>query len=204
MEKIKNRLRIPDPIIRKTYWDVTKSGKVVELCIRPSIDANPEEYRLGTIQIGRIISYIQSLAAVSNTSPQIQLFPNLAENQLAATIYWPALLSSSVPKLEDVSSGKHSLTADELTKICSHYNLFTKELPHDEAGTTRTYHILSRSNQPFIWLKVGQFIQELSERSNINTEHNPYINILRPERLETPEGKVPVYPQAEVKLPSGS
>ena len=87
MDKIRNKLSITDDILPVCYWDITKSGKVLELRVKPSIDQQPAKFRLGIIQIGRIISRIQTLAEQSGSQPQIQLFPNLSENQLAATVY---------------------------------------------------------------------------------------------------------------------
>ena len=201
MEKIKNRLKITDTIIPETYRDINRSGKVIELHIRPSIDSQPKEYRLGTIQIGRIISLIQSIAEVSDVTPQIQLFPNLAENQLAATVYWPDLLAGNIVKPPANLSQKQKLTETELNRICSHYNLFAEKKPTPVKDSLIRYRILSRSNQPFIWLKVGQFIQELKEHLDIDLPLQSYIKIVRPEKTETPNDNVPLYPQLEIDIP---
>lgn len=200
MEKIKNRLKITDSIIPETYWDITRSGKVLELHIRPSIDSQPEEYRLGTIQIGRVISLIQSMAVESDVVPQIQLFPNLAENQLAATIYWPDLLTENVKKPPISPSQKQRFTETDLNRMSSHYNLFAEKKSVSDEDTMIRYEVLSRSNQPFIWLKVGQFIQELKEHQDIDSPIQSHVKILRPVKTQTQKDNVPIYPQLEIKI----
>lgn len=162
MDKINSKFQVSDSVIPGKYWDVTKSGKVLELRVRPTIDQKPEKYRLGVIQIGRIISRIQSLAETSDSSPQIQLFPNLAESQLVATVYCPDLLESK-PQETHKSVTDITITPSDIEELAAHYNLYTDK--EDEATSkTQVLHIVSHSNQPFIWLKVGQFIQDLTER----------------------------------------
>lgn len=165
MNKIENKLQITDSVIPETYWDMTKSGKVLEFRVRPTIDQQPAKYRLGVIQIGRIISRIQSLVIDSDPSPQIQLFPNLAENQLVATVYCPELLEE-IPQEIKKDFVHSAISVADIEQLASHYNLYTDKSASDQTvrNTEQILHIVSHSNQPFIWLKVGQFIQDLTDR----------------------------------------
>lgn len=165
MDKINSKFQISDSVIPGTYWDVTKSGKVLELRVRPTIDKKPEKYRLGVIQIGRIISRIQSLAEISDSSPQIQLFPNLAESQLVATVYCPDLLESK-PQETHENVTDTTITPSDIEELAAHYNLYAEKNDDKQSATStvQVLHIVSHSNQPFIWLKVGQFIQDLTDR----------------------------------------
>lgn len=165
MDKINSKLQISDPVIPGKFWDVTKSGKVLELRVRPTIDQKPEKYRLGVIQIGRVISRIQSLSEHSQSSPQIQLFPNLAENQLVATVYWPGLLED-IPQEDQISVTNSTISTTDIEQLAAHYNLNIDKSTNDQSAldTRNILHIVSHSNQPFIWLKVGQFIQDLTDR----------------------------------------
>lgn len=165
MDKINSKLQISDPVIPGKFWDITKSGKVLELRVRPTIDQKPEKYRLGVIQIGRVISRIQSLSEHSQSSPQIQLFPNLAENQLVATVYWPGLLED-IPQEDQISVTNSTISTTDIEQLAAHYNLNIDKSTNDQSAldTRNILHIVSHSNQPFIWLKVGQFIQDLTDR----------------------------------------
>lgn len=169
MYRIKDRLRISDRIIPNSYWEETVSGKVLELRVRPSLDKNPENYRLGVIQIGRIIAKIQLLKNNADTSPQIQLFPNLAENQLAATIYWPELLTSAKLNVS-ASPGVEEVSEKKLKKVINQFN-FNIRLHEDStknSESTTILGVLSSSNQPFVWLKVGQMVQHLVEQFSLS------------------------------------
>ena len=177
MDKIRSKLAIKDTILPTPYWDVTKSGKVLELRVKPSIDQQPDKYRLGVIQIGRIISRIQTLANQSGTQPQIQLFPNLSENRLAATVYWPGFLEG-LRKTEPEAIHRTTLSDVDIQTIAKHYD-FTitadQSLASDDESRS-AYFVMSKSNQPFIWLKLGQFIQDLTEQVE-SVSSNSYLTI---------------------------
>lgn len=165
MDKIKSKLSIKDSILPTAYWDMTKSGKVLELRVKPTIDREPAKYRLGVIQIGRIISRIETMAEQSGSQPQIQLFPNLSENRLAATVYWPGFaegIKTETPK----EIRRTPLSDASIRVIAKNYDLAItpdESLASDD-GRNSVYYIVSTSNQPFIWLKLGQFIQDLKNQ----------------------------------------
>lgn len=165
MDKIRNKLKLTDDILPVPYWDITKSGKVLELRVKPSIDRQPGKYRLGVIQIGRVISRIQTLAEQSGSKPQIQLFPNLTENQLAATVFWPGF-PEAIRRAESQEIHHSPLSDTDITTIARHYDftLSTDQSLTSDDGTNTVLYIVSRSNQPFVWLKLGQFIQEIKEQ----------------------------------------
>lgn len=193
MYRIKDRLQISDRIIPNSYWEETVSGKVLELRVRPSLDKNPGNYRLGVIQIGRVIAKIQLLEKAADTSPQIQLFPNLVENQLAATIYWPELLTFAKPDV-DTSPGVEVVSEEKLIKIAHQFNFSIQhqDVSSDSSDSNTILGVLSSSNQPFIWLKVGQMVQQLIERfgpsfkvGSLNIKIIPFGNYQVHEKLNT-------------------
>jgi len=165
LNKIKNKLSIKDRIIPVDYWQVTISGKVLELRVTPSFDQDPANYRLGVIQIGRIIYRIKSIQEKSSTKPRINLFPNLSENQLAATIFWPQLLKSHV-HLSPGRGAQKTISVSNIRELANKYNMFLKKQPaesmeHQKDENKYCYALLTYTNQPFVWLKLGQFIEEL-------------------------------------------
>jgi len=167
MDKIRSKLSIKDSILPTPYWDITKSGKVLELRVKPTIDREPAKYRLGVVQIGRIISRIETMAEQSGSKPQIQLFPNLSENTLAATVYWPGFeegMKSNTPK----ENRRTPLSDAGIRVLAKNYDLaiVPDEALASDDETNSVYFIVSTSNQPFIWLKLGQFIQNLKNQFN--------------------------------------
>lgn len=204
MDKIRNKLNISDSILPETYWDVTKSGKVLELRVRPSIDQAPGKYRLGIIQIGRIISRIQTLAGQAGAQPQIQLFPNLAENQLVATVFWPGFLDNLT---SEIAAHPHPspFTLKQIKQIAEHYGLKLSSGRTDsfEDSDGNTYYVRSITNQPFIWLKLGQFIQELTEQTDISdSRYSLSIEVLTPCAPEQhSSSQMHRYRQAKISVP---
>jgi hypothetical protein len=206
LNRIKNNLSIKDRIIPVDYWQVTKSGKVLELRVTQSIDRDPKKYRLGIIQIGRIIYRINSFETRGSTKPRIQQFPNLSENQLAAIIYWPQLLKSEVD-FTSLPTAQAEVTLPFISELAGKYNLSVKEQTstggiksHQKNNKKSCYELSTVANQPFAWLKLGQFIEELKcctdshqqfslddilllngEKSSHKTEHesvNSYLQAL--------------------------
>ncbi len=199
MQDIKNRIRIRDQILKADYWKVSRSGKVLELRVVDDIDTNPEKYRLGIIQIGRIIYKFESFAKNKVSKPQIQLFPNLTEDKLAATVYWPEFLSSTI-HINPLTGTRKNLTLKTLQSISEKYNLSVKSRDSD-SGSVNDVELWSASNQPFIWLKAGQFIHELIEGYNLNTESiNKYIEIISPVGVMA-DKKKSGYHQINVSIP---
>jgi hypothetical protein len=192
-----------------SYWDVTKSGKVLELRVRPSIDREPGKYRIGIIQIGRIISRLQKLAKHAGSKPQIQLFPNLAENQLAATVYWPDFLED-MPYEKTQNKNLPLLSDRKIEKIAEHYDFAlisnNSGASEDEVQVRITYFVLSKSNQPFIWLKLGQFIHDVTDHTKTSDAHEKCsIEVLTAFTPETHSPKRMVsYKQAKVTLNSSA
>lgn len=155
------------------------------------MDTDPGCYRLGIIQIGRIISRIRSMSCKDGTRPQINLFPNLSETQLAATIYWPEFLQA-VPYRHDEHDMQSSITEKQLRNVAKKYNLSFVPVFNLKSGKPddrRAYTIVSHSNQPFAWLKVGQFIQELSDLGTHSLQRGNLVFEILPAAL--PEGTRP-------------
>ncbi|NBC64088.1 MAG: hypothetical protein GVY07_00320 [Bacteroidetes bacterium] len=161
MKNIIKKLEINDPVIPGTFWQITQSGKVLELRVTAHMERNPDHYRFGVIQIGRIIQKLKSYADCTRSTPQIQLFPNLNEKQLAATVYWPEFFSTHIQ--DSTPSHSTSEFQSALFKIARKHRFKTETHEiRDSAGKhTLVISILSCSNQPFIWLKTGTFIEEL-------------------------------------------
>lgn len=182
MDKIRNKLKLSDEILPVPYWNITRSGKVLELRVKPSIDSQPDIYRLGVIQIGRIISRIQTLSKQSGSRPQIQLFPNLTENQLAATVFWPGF-SEALKRVESEEVHRTPISDEEIKAIAGHYDLTlsTIDTLSSDDETQTALCVSSKSNQPFVWLKMGQFIQELTEQVEASpSAYDLTIEILTP------------------------
>lgn len=205
MHNIKARIGIKDRILTDSYWQVSRSGKVLEFSVVESIDTNPEIYRLGIIQIGRIIYKFESFAKNKVSKPQIQLFPNLTEGKLAATIYWPDFLSSTV-QFNPEPGTKRALTVESLRALSEKYSLSmrfqgSESSTINDCGSKTHVDLWSASNQPFIWLKTGQLIEELMLRFDLSfNSAEEIIKIITPARI-WPFNDKSGYLQMEVSIP---
>ncbi len=206
MNRIKNNLNVKDQITPHDYWQVSRSGKVLELRVTPSIDKNPNHYRLGVIQIGRIIQRIKSLESQSKTEPQIHSFPNLAENQLAATIYWPQLLNTDI-HITPQKKGSEPCSPAFLCTLLNKYSLILKKdfpeitLLQNNQELSR-FSLLSHTNQPFVWLKLGQFIQEFKETASCGHQISvKNVKLDKPGKSETNNSSDNLFLQAHLHLP---
>lgn len=206
MNRIKNNLCVKDRIIPHDYWQISRSGKVLELRVTSAIDQDPIHYRLGVIQIGRIIYKIKSFESQDKTEPRIQLFPNLAENQLVATIYWPQLLSSDIqiiPQKKKIEPYSDIF----LRMLLKKYSLILKKpsrelTPLQKKQDRRWFALLSKTNQPFIWLKLGQFIEELKHSAVSDPQFSlEDVELIKSDRSKTNNPSHKLFLQAFLNLP---
>lgn len=199
MTNLKSKFTIYSPVIPTEYWSISKTGKVLEFNVTAHIEINPEQYRLGVIQIGQIIRIIQLFAQKKNADPQIQVFPNLAEDQLVATIYWPELLNREYFNLKKTQEIKYP-PVSTIRSIAKEYR-FTV---HGPASQNRLLDnellICTSSNQPFVWLKMGQFIEDLMATADSSSIENQE-GILRVIEMEEHNVDLKLYPQIAVKVP---
>lgn len=178
MKNITKKLEINDPVIPGTFWQITQSGKVLELRVTAHIERSPDHYRFGVIQIGRIIQKLKSYAGCTTSRPQIQLFPNLNEKQLAATVYWPEFFSTHIQECTPPHSKREFKPA--LFKLARKHRFKTETRKTREATEKRrlVISILSCSNQPFVWLKTGTFVEELSMAAgSLSADFSRIVNL---------------------------
>ncbi len=171
-------------------WDYRISGNLLELSVNPDYADNPEEYRMAVIQTGRILQSIDHHAHLAGQESQIQSFPNIEASQLVAMVRLHRLYGSSDGK--STSNGKKidaKIPLSTLMKsISSHYGLFF----HNHNGSAvqeihalfesdnqkieqpgRFYSLCTTMDNPFLWLRVGQWI----ERVNQLLEENNSVTI---------------------------
>ncbi|REL33209.1 hypothetical protein DYD21_13225 [Rhodohalobacter sp. SW132] len=199
MTSLKNKLLLNTHVIPADFWNVSKAGKTLEFSVTAHIDINPADYRQGVIQIGQIIRRIEQFARVKNAAPKIQLFPNLAEDQLAATVFWPELLSGGAVTLPKKQPGCLP-PPSKIQSIAKVYRFTLKKTDQDKGVNSNKWVVCSSSNQPFIWLKLGQFIEHLSETDKGITIGNlaDLIEILEPEGQKQ---KTDLYTQLAIYIP---
>lgn len=168
MQKI---ITATDTVFPEKYWQLTRAGKIFELHTTSTIDHKPDHYRLGVIQIGQIIQKIRTQIKNETTRPMIQIFPNISENQLIATVYWPELtnmnnIQISVP--EQKTQDKETVTAN-LQLWARKNRLILDPIDHVMAGSilkkstpagTKNLLLLSESNHLFSWLRIGHWLEE--------------------------------------------
>jgi hypothetical protein len=161
-------------------WDYRISGNLLELSVNPVYSENPEEYRMAVIRIGQILQAIDHQAHLAGQESQIQSFPNIEESKLVAMVRLHRLYGSL-----DVKSRSNGLKSDSripistlLKSISSHYGLFF----HNHNGSAvqeihelfesdnqkivqpgRFYSLCTTMDNPFLWLRVGQWIERVNQ-----------------------------------------
>jgi len=203
MNKIKQKLHITDPVHPGNFWKISKAGKVLEIWVIPDFEHAPDQYRLGVIQIGRVLEKILAYEMHSFSKLQLQLFPTIAEKQLAATIFWPELITSNLLS-QSLDKPKLTFSSEALVEMAEQYNLTVcRRVDADNRPGFEHFDLLSTSNQPFIWIKLGQFIERFLRSFDTNTDISTNsIQYQSPggEQAERSGGKK-LYLQATLMLP---
>lgn len=160
-------------------WDFRISGNILELSVIPDYNTNPDKYRMGIIQAGQVLYAIERLAVSSGQLAQIQSFPNIEASQLVALVR----LHRSYDSFHKTHpNGLHQdLNTPVITllkSIASHYGLFFqnqngKELSrlldifHTDQKKIESggyfYSLCSTMDNPFLWLKTGQWIERVNQ-----------------------------------------
>lgn len=164
-------------------WDHRVAGNILELSVKANYRVEPEEYRRAVIKIGRVLQVIDHQAVLSGQSSQIQSFPSFEESQLVALVRLHKFLGlhTSLDKHNGKNVDVSGTLPALLQSIASHHGLFFhknngrstdkfENYIHDEFNMIDShesyYSICTTTDNPFIWLKTGQWIERVRQLSD--------------------------------------
>lgn len=163
------------------------SGDILELSTTVAYHRDPDQYRQAVIKAGQLLQALEYYSVINGRNLMVQSFPNLEETRLIAIARLP----------EDRSLNRedaHSLLIDDnsiiviLKSVASHHGLFfnpatvnsgsVKDLQKLATGLPETeslsdyFSLCSTTDNPFIWLKTGQWIELVRQISALNSHVN--------------------------------
>ncbi len=167
-------------------WDFSFSGNTLELSAKPNYAHSSDKYRMGVIAVGQVLRVIEHNAFLHHYQTQIHSFPSLDETQLIATIRLHKQFGDTNNKL--ISKQESINKTDSITKlikeIASHYSFIfnlsavnsevvkaVRSFTEKESSSNHVYSLYSTMDNPFIWLKVGQWLEGIK----ILLRANPHL-----------------------------
>lgn len=153
-----------------SLWSYRVSGNVIELNVLPSLEKEPHKYRLGIIRIGGVLFQLRN-----RFKNQIiaNIFPNFLDNSLPVTIRLTKDSLTSKKNRENIDaieqiypslfSGQSLIPSNEM------------QLPQD-IPNNKTVEVLSTySENPFIWLQFGNYLEILLHKEDLSAAKKAYI-----------------------------
>jgi len=153
-----------------SLWSYQVSGNVIELNVLPPLKKDPQNYRLGIIRIGGILFQLRNRFKDQITT---NVFPNFLDNSLPVTVR----LSKDSSKTK---KNKESLEAIEQI----YPSLFIRQtltpskemqLPKDIPNNKPVEVLSTYSENPFIWLQFGNYLEILLHKEEHSTAKKAYI-----------------------------
>lgn len=155
-------------------WDYRFSGSTLEMMVTPDYTDDPEAYRNGVIQTGRVLQALEKELTGSGRILQIQSFPSLDESRLVALA---RLQRTYGPEINGHQAPSDPAPAEPLLKsFASQLSLSYQQLPEDTLKNLQTrvdfrlpnltsptsfFVLCSAIDNPFIWLKTGKWIEKV-------------------------------------------
>lgn len=156
-------------------WNYRFSGSTLEMMVTPDYTDDPESYRNGVIQTGRVLQALEKELTGSGRILQIQSFPSLDESRLVALARLQRTYGSEI-------NGRQAPSDDPvppeplLKRFATQLSLSYQQLPEDAFKALQTrvdfqlpnltsptsfFVLCSAIDNPFIWLKTGKWIEKV-------------------------------------------
>ena len=162
-------------------WSSEYSGNILELSVPPTREGKVDEYRKCVIQIGKVIQQIRNEHKSGTPKPAVQLFPNLMDIRLVAVLrpaendrftecsFSEPQYDLSIEEFLKNNTRESSVYADTLgadKEILEQLNV------SGSPDQYKTFVISSIVNNPFIWVRTGYILENISAyfRKNKTTE----------------------------------
>lgn len=159
--------------LKNDLWSYNISGNVIEFLALPSHGKEREAYRCSVIKIGQVLQALSVRINKTNVQYHIQSFPNIENFSLIASIRVNHQPVESAAKLPGVDSSpavenqfqlllslasNNQLMLDEIPESCQkHYAI------HQREDIQKWFVLSSDFDNPFTWLKIGYWIEMISQ-----------------------------------------
>lgn len=176
-------------------WMCRYSGDTAEFIVHPHVIYHTDRFKHAVIRIGMILTRLSKKMEETGYVFHVQTFPSLEDLKIVASIRLNVNLSQGnnnnslkIPPAAD--AGKQPTAAEVLNKKARHHRLEVipidnkKGLPQLEtpAGDKSSWHLIgSDHDNPFTWLHVGFFAEEIFLLSGYSHPDNPPPIITGPE-----------------------
>ncbi|MEX0993929.1 MAG: hypothetical protein WD599_00280, partial [Balneolaceae bacterium] len=184
-------------------WSYRLSGNILEIIAKPKYSQDPDHFRIAVIRSGQVLQSIYHQAMLKNQNAMIQSFPNMEETRLIAVIRLQKADKNMDSKQFDKlkynrdSGNSQSYSSSQILKaVASHQGMFLQPLQTNPSDLSKQEEILSdlsieladkscfglcgTSDNPFIWLKTGYWVErnrQLSDENSSFTLPDIYDNI---------------------------
>lgn len=174
-------------------WMCRYSGDTAEFIVHPHVIYHTDRFKHTVIRIGMILTRLSNKMEETGYVFHVQTFPSLEDLKIVASIRLNVNLSqgnnslnnNSLKKPSAAEAGKHLSAAEILNNKARHHRLELvpilndKELPQLEApspsaGDSGSWYLIGSSHDnPFTWLHVGFFAEELFLSSGSSDPDKP-------------------------------
>ncbi|MEX2585150.1 MAG: hypothetical protein WD315_02075 [Balneolaceae bacterium] len=155
-------------------WNYRFSGNTLEMMVTPDYTDDPEAYRNGVIQTGRVLQALEGELTGSGRILQIQSFPSLDESRLVAVARLQQTYGPGINGMQ-ASTDAPPQTKSLLKSYASQLSLSYQQLPEEAFKSLETeieirsnlasnpvyFALCSAIDNPFIWLKTGKWIEKV-------------------------------------------
>lgn len=179
-------------------WMCRYSSDTAEFIVHPHVIYHTDRFKHTVIRIGMILTRLSKKMEETGYVFHVQTFPSLEDLKIVASIRLNVNLSqgnnnNSLKKPSAAEEGKYPSAAEILNKRARHHRLDVvpigngKKLPqrmNPSAGNSSWYLIGSSHDNPFTWLHVGFFAEEIFLLSGSSDPDTPPPIISGPELTE--------------------
>ncbi len=191
MKKWVDQIRLQSDHYGSQYWRYHHSGTVMELIVDTPYRKNQSEYRKAIIHVGMVLQALSDMAAKSGQTVLIQSFPSLDDLQVVAAVRIQRGHSST--NNSGASAGSKHSSRSMFSQICAFadkYQLHFEEISRSEIPENteidpdesfKWYALPSRFDNPFTWLRIGQWKEVVNKlMGRMDNEKMPQIITDRP------------------------
>jgi hypothetical protein len=168
------------------YWKYHLSGSVMELLIEKPYSHSQPGFRMAVIHIGMVLQALCELAEQQQQSIMIQSFPSLEDLHIAAAVRIQKGQAKVPQSSESLKKDRAELTPSGICTIAENFQLCFEEISPDRIPgelvekrepQSRWYVLTSSFDNPFTWLRTGQWKEAVYRAQPDSKEGKPPLII---------------------------